>query len=107
MSDENPREQEEPGVAVAEAEPETEHPKMYKVVLLNDDYTPMDFVVQVLKVFFYKNMEQATQIMLKVHYEGKATAGIYTAEVAETKVAQVTDYAKANEHPLMCYLEAE
>jgi ATP-dependent Clp protease adaptor protein ClpS len=107
MSDENTREQEELGVAVAEAEPETEHPKMYKVVLMNDDYTPMDFVVQVLKTFFYKNMEQATKIMLKVHYEGKATAGIYTAEMAETKVAQVTDYARANEHPLMCYSEAE
>lgn len=108
MSDENTREQqEELGVAVAESQPETDQPKMYKVVLLNDDYTPMDFVVHVLKRFFHKNMEQATKVMLKVHYEGKAVAGIYTAEMAETKVLQVTDYARAHDHPLMCCVEGE
>lgn len=106
MSDENTREQ-ELGVAVAEPQPETKQPEMYKVVLLNDDYTPMDFVIQVLKRFFYKSMEEATKIMLQVHYDGKAVAGIYTAEIAETKVLQVSDYARANDHPLMCCLEAE
>ncbi|SJN17278.1 ATP-dependent Clp protease adaptor protein ClpS [Vibrio casei] len=78
---------------------------MYHVVLNNDDYTPMDFVIDILNRFFSMDLESATQIMLKVHYEGKAICGTYTAEVAETKVMQVTLYAKENEHPLLCTME--
>ncbi|MET1253896.1 ATP-dependent Clp protease adapter ClpS [Aliikangiella maris] len=99
--------QEESGVAVAESTPETKKPRMYRVVILNDDYTPMDFVVQVLKRFFHKTTEQATKVMLQIHYEGQGTAGIYTAEIAETKVVMVNDFSRANDHPLMCTMEAE
>ena len=106
MSDENIREQEH-GVAVAESKPEVKQPKMYKVLLLNDDYTPMDFVIQVLRQFFHKTMEQATKVMLKVHYDGQGTAGIYTAEIAETKMSQVNNYSRAHDHPLMCTMELE
>ncbi|MGL4205145.1 MAG: ATP-dependent Clp protease adapter ClpS [Aeromonadaceae bacterium] len=81
-------------------------PSMYKVVLNNDDYTPMDFVVEVLQKFFRLNIEQATEIMLSVHYQGKGICGIYTAEIAETKVEQVNHYAKQHEHPLLCTMEA-
>lgn len=80
-------------------------PSMYKVILLNDDYTPMEFVVDVLQKFFSYDVERATQLMLTVHYQGKATCGIFTAEVAETKVALVNLYAKDNEYPLLCTLE--
>jgi ATP-dependent Clp protease adaptor protein ClpS len=110
MSNENigkPDSNHEIGVATAEAKPELKQPKRYKVLLLNDDYTPMDFVVQVLKQFFHKNMEQATKVMLEVHYEGQGTAGIYTADIAETKTAQVNDFARAHDHPLMCSMEVE
>ncbi|MGJ8680717.1 ATP-dependent Clp protease adapter ClpS [Paraglaciecola sp.] len=80
-------------------------PPMYKVLLNNDDYTPMDFVVDVLMRFFNLDGEAAQQIMLTVHYEGKAVCGIYTAEIAETKVMQVSSYAKQHQHPLMCTME--
>lgn len=80
-------------------------PPMYKVLLNNDDYTPMDFVVDVLVRFFNLDGEAAQQIMLTVHYEGRAVCGIYTAEIAETKVMQVTSYAKQHQHPLMCTME--
>lgn len=80
-------------------------PKKYHVVLNNDDYTPMDFVIEVLERFFSHDIEKATQIMLKVHYEGKAICGTYSAEIAETKVAQVTMYSRENEHPLLCTME--
>lgn len=80
-------------------------PAMYHVVLNNDDYTPMDFVIDILNRFFSMDLENATQVMLKVHYEGKAICGTYTAEIAETKVMQVTLYAKENEHPLLCTME--
>lgn len=106
MSSENIREEEQ-GVAVEESPPETKKPRMYKVIILNDDYTPMDFVVSVLKKFFYKTTENATQIMLDIHYKGRGTAGIYTNDVAETKMHQVNDYSKANDHPLQCTIEAE
>lgn len=78
---------------------------MYKVVLNNDDYTPMEFVVEVLDKFFSMDLEKATQLMLTVHYEGKAVCGTFTAEVAETKVAQVNTYSRDNEHPLLCTME--
>ncbi|EKF9079166.1 ATP-dependent Clp protease adapter ClpS [Vibrio cholerae] len=80
-------------------------PSMYHVVLNNDDYTPMDFVIEILERFFSMDIESATQVMLKVHYEGKAICGTFTAEVAETKVAQVTMYSRENEHPLLCTME--
>jgi ATP-dependent Clp protease adaptor protein ClpS len=80
-------------------------PPMYKVLLNNDDYTPMDFVVDVLIRFFNLDGEAAQQIMLTVHYEGRAVCGIYTAEIAETKVMQVSSYAKQHQHPLMCTME--
>lgn len=80
-------------------------PSMYNVVLNNDDYTPMDFVIEILERFFSMDSDKATQVMLKVHYEGKAVCGTFTAEVAETKVAQVTMYSRENEHPLLCTME--
>lgn len=80
-------------------------PSMYKVILNNDDFTPMDFVVQVLKKYFSFDEEQATQIMLDVHFHGKGICGVYTAEVAETKAAQVNIYAREHEYPLLCTIE--
>ena len=80
-------------------------PSMYKVLLLNDDYTPMEFVVHVLERIFRKTQEEATQIMLHVHHKGVGICGVYTFEVAETKVVQVIDYARKHQHPLQCTLE--
>ncbi len=85
----------------------TKKPSMYRVLILNDDYTPMEFVVLILERFFNKNREQATRIMLHVHQKGVGVCGVYTYEVAETKVAQVMDLAKRNEHPLQCTMEKE
>lgn len=83
----------------------TQPPPMYKVLLNNDDYTPMDFVVEVLVRFFNIDVEKANQIMLTIHYRGQAVCGIYTAEIAETKVMQVNQYARKHQHPLMCSME--
>lgn len=80
-------------------------PKLYKVLLLNDDFTTMDFVIEVLNKFFGKSLEQATQIMLKVHHEGSAVCGIYVRDIAETKVAQVTEFSTQHGHPLRCHME--
>lgn len=80
-------------------------PSRYAVVLLNDDYTPMDFVVSILQLFFNKSVEQATQIMLEVHYRGKGVCGIYTQDIAATKVSQVNHYAREHQHPLLCTME--
>lgn len=80
-------------------------PSMYKVILNNDDYTPMEFVIDVLQKFFSYDIERATQLMLNVHYQGKAICGVFTAEVAETKAVHVNSYARENEHPLLCTLE--
>lgn len=80
-------------------------PSMYKVILLNDDYTPMEFVVDVIQRFFSKSREQATQIMLKVHTEGAGVCGVYPHDIAETKVNQVLDYAREHQHPLQCTME--
>ena len=85
----------------------TKKPSMYKVLMLNDDYTPMEFVVDVLQLIFQKNREEATQIMLHVHQKGVGICGVYTYEVAETKVTQTVDYARKNQHPLQCTLEKE
>lgn len=89
------------------ARPKTKKPSMYKVLILNDDYTPMEFVVHILERFFNKNRQEATDIMLHVHRRGVGVCGIFTYEVAETKVAQVMDFARANEQPLQCTLEKE
>lgn len=85
----------------------TKKPSLYKVLLLNDDYTPMEFVVLVLERFFRMNREQATRIMLHVHRRGVGICGVYTYEVAETKVSEVVDYARQNQHPLQCTMEKE
>jgi ATP-dependent Clp protease adaptor protein ClpS len=87
--------------------PAVRRPKKFKVVLLNDDYTPMDFVVDVLKHFFRLSDAVATQIMLQIHVLGKGVCGVYTRDIAETKVAQVNDFARSNEHPLLCTMEPE
>lgn len=88
-----------------EEETKVRPPSMYHVILNNDDYTPMDFVIDILARFFSMDLESATEVMLKVHYEGKAICGTFTAEVAETKVMQITMYARENEHPLLCTME--
>jgi len=93
-------------VLAERVKPELKKPAMYKVVLLNDDYTPMEFVVQVLEMFFQMNREKATQIMLAVHTVGKATCGIYTRDIAETKSDQVNEFAQQNHHPLVSDVEA-
>ena len=85
--------------------PKVKKPDFYRVLLLNDDYTPMDFVVFVLQKFFRKNREDATRIMLNVHHTGVGECGVYSYEVAETKVAQVMDCARENQHPLQCVME--
>jgi ATP-dependent Clp protease adaptor protein ClpS len=92
---------------VVKARPRTKKPAMYKVLMLNDDYTPMEFVVHVLERFFQKNREEATRIMLHVHRRGVGVCGVYTYEVAETKVTQVMDLARQNQHPLQCTIEKE
>ena len=96
----------EGGLALQESKPELKRPTLYKVVLMNDDYTPMEFVVEVLEVFFRMNREQATHVMLTVHTQGKGVCGIYPRDIAETKAAQVNQYARENEHPLLCEIEA-
>jgi ATP-dependent Clp protease adaptor protein ClpS len=92
---------------VTRAKPKTRKPSQYRVLILNDDYTPMEFVVYVLERFFNKSREDATRIMLHVHQSGVGVCGIYSYEVAETKVAQVLDLARRNEHPLQCTMEKE
>lgn len=94
------------GVAT-KTKPKTKRPSLYKVLLLNDDYTPMEFVVYVLERFFNKNHEQAIDIMLTVHNSGLAVVGVYPFEIAETKVTQVMDAARSNQHPLQCTMEKE
>ncbi len=93
-------------VAVQSAEPALAQPPLYKVVLHNDDYTPMDFVIEVLQEFFNMDSEKAVQIMLAVHTQGKATCGVFTRDIAETKCHQVNEYARECEHPLMSDIEA-
>jgi ATP-dependent Clp protease adaptor protein ClpS len=92
---------------VIKAKPKTKKPSMYKVLMLNDDYTPMEFVVHVLERFFSKSREEATRIMLHVHRRGVGLCGVFTYEVAETKVTQVMDFARQNQHPLQCTLEKD
>ena len=92
---------------IAKSRPKVKRPPLYKVLLLNDDFTPMEFVVHVLEKFFSINHDNAIQIMLAVHKEGVAVVGVYSHEIAETKVTQVMDYSRKNQHPLQCTMEKE
>ena len=105
MSNEPVRHSDDQGLAVQEAKPKTQQPPLYKVVMLNDDYTPMEFVVQVLQQFFRHSRESAVQIMLHVHTQGRGVAGVFPAEIAETKTAQVNAYARKHQHPLLTVME--
>jgi ATP-dependent Clp protease adaptor protein ClpS len=106
MSQQSQRQPEhQPGLAVEEARPEVQRPPLYQVVLLNDDFTPMDFVIVVLETFFNMTRELATQVMLHVHTRGKGVCGVFTREVAETKVTQVNEFSRSHQHPLLCTLE--
>ena len=105
MSDDIPSEDRETGLTVQEARPKVRRPPLFKVLLLNDDYTPMEFVVQVFETFFGMSREKATQIMLHVHTRGVGVCGVYTRDIAETKVQQVNDYSRTHQHPLMCTME--
>ncbi len=95
------------GAVVTRTRPKTQRPSRYKVLLLNDDYTPMEFVVHVLERFFGLTNGQAVEVMLTVHRKGVAVVGVFSYEVAETKVTQVMEYARRNEHPLQCTMEKE
>ena len=90
-----------------ESKPRLKRPPLYKVVLQNDDYTPMDFVVEVLEAIFRMDRDKATQVMLHVHTRGRGVAGVFSYEIAETKAAQVNDYARSHQHPLLCTLEED
>ncbi len=93
------------GVLVDTARPKLKPPRMYKVILNNDDYTPMEFVVHILELFFGMNRDKATQIMLHIHTRGQGVCGIFTRDIAETKVTQVNEYSREHQHPLMCTME--
>jgi len=90
---------------IAKVKPKTKRPNLYRVLILNDDYTPMEFVVHVLEKFFHKDVEAATKIMLHVHHHGIGECGVFTYEIAETKVTQVMDFARKHQHPLQCVME--
>ena len=92
-------------VMLAQEKIEQKPPSMYKILLLNDDFTPMEFVIEVLKIFFSMNQEQATRIMLEVHMQGVGVCGIYPSDIASTKVKQVVEFARKNQHPLRCIME--
>ncbi len=100
-----PKQHENDGLTVLEERPKLKRPPLYTVILLNDDFTPMEFVVELLGIFFSMSREKATQVMLHVHTRGKGVCGVYTREIAETKVAQVNDYAREHQHPLLCIME--
>lgn len=102
---EQPDNRNDEGLALKEAKPKLKRPPLFKVILINDDYTPMEFVVHVLEIFFSRDRETATRIMLEVHTRGKGVCGIYTHEIAETKVSQVNSYSRENQHPLLCTME--
>ena len=95
----------EDGLALQESKPRLKRPPLYKVILNNDDYTPMEFVVHILESFFSMDRENATRIMLEVHTRGRGICGIFTHEIAETKVSQVNSYSRENQHPLLCTME--
>ncbi len=101
------RHNDDDGLALQEAKPKLKQPPRYKVLLLNDDFTPMEFVVHILEDFFNMNREKATQIMLNVHTKGMGVCGVYSRDIAETKVELVNAYAKENQHPLKCVMEED
>jgi len=105
MSDERRDQQGDGGLSVEQAKPKLKRPPLYRVLLLNDDYTPMEFVVDVLQTFFSMDRSRATQVMLQVHTKGSGICGVYSRDVAETKVEQVNDYAREHSHPLLCTME--
>ncbi|MFT4561515.1 MAG: ATP-dependent Clp protease adaptor protein ClpS [Gammaproteobacteria bacterium] len=107
MADNNDTNDDESGVALEVAKPKVKKPPLYIVIMLNDDYTPMEFVVHVLEQFFTVDRPTATRIMLEVHTRGRGICGSFTHEIAETKVSQVNQYARENQHPLLCTLELE
>jgi len=107
LSNDNSETSSDIGAVVLEKDPETKLPPSYQVVLINDDYTPMEFVVEILCSFFGMNAEKATQIMLKVHTEGKGVCGVFSKDVAESKAAQVNDYSRECEQPLLCSVEVD
>ena len=100
-----PLEGDDSDLAVQTAPPELKRPPLYAVVLMNDDYTPMEFVIEILQQYFAMNLDQATQVMLTVHYEGKGVAGVYPRDIAETEANQVNNYARSQGHPLLCQIE--
>lgn len=100
-----PIEEQDGSVAVQASKPLLKQPSLYRVVLLNDDYTPMEFVVHILEHFFAMNREKATQVMLTIHRHGKGVCGIYAKDIAETKAALVNEYSRENQHPLLCEVE--
>ncbi|MEJ2515229.1 MAG: ATP-dependent Clp protease adapter ClpS [Gammaproteobacteria bacterium] len=100
-----PGEERVPGMAVEEVRPKLKRPPLFRVVMLNDDYTPMEFVVEVLEKFFSMDRTKATRIMLEVHTRGRGVCGVFTYDIAETRVVQVTEYARQNQHPLTCTME--
>ena len=100
-----PRQAPREGLELDEAKPKVRRPPLYRVVLLNDDYTPMDFVVHVLESFFSMPRDKATQVMLQVHTREKDVCGVFTREIAETKVHQVNAFSRENQHPLLCTIE--
>ena len=105
MTDFNEERENDGDLAVQEEKPKLKRPPLYKVVLLNDDFTPMEFVVEILKNFFGMNDEKATQVMLHVHTRGVGVCGVFSRDVAETKVQLVNDYSRQNQHPLLCTME--
>ena len=107
MADKNRNKTDGQTGVITRTAPKTKKPSMYKVLLLNDDYTPMEFVIHVLERFFNKARDEATRIMLHVHQKGIGICGVYTFEVAETKVTQVMDFARQHQHPLQCTMEKE
>lgn len=105
LESDDPKQDDDQGVAVETSDPKLKKPPLYRVILLNDDYTPMEFVVHILEQFFYMSREKATQVMLAVHTQGKGVCGVYTKDIAETKAAMVNQYSRDNEHPLVCEVE--
>lgn len=107
MSERNPADEfdQSQGLAVEEEKPKLKRPPLYQVVLINDDFTPMEFVVEILQTVFAMERNSATRVMLEVHTKGKGVCGVYTYEIAETKVAQVTSISQQQQHPLLCTME--
>ncbi len=105
MADE-PHGNDDSGLIVQEAKPKLKRPPLYRVMILNDDFTPMEFVVHVLEYFFGMDREKAVRVMLQVHTQGNGVCGVFSREIAETKVSQVNEYARENNHPLLCTMES-